>query len=776
MGGEHDSGWLPGAKAWLSELSHRSLAICLAVAAFASIVISFRIPLIYQLLAEQDQRLQDQFFAWRDALPISARDNWQDRDIVTVCVDNVSARRLGMPLPWPRQIYAYLVRKLVGAGARVIAFDMLFDEQSPLSGTGEPSPRLKALLPADELKRWSNSPAADDKAFADQIKAAGNVVLADTVEVKHNLSHSRSQYFYKIPNQSLVNALGAESGSIGNINVQTDEDNVVRRASLVFPDFKQLPLTYTAFAVRIAEKAESRRAGFEWPGKLLLGERILPTKIRVNFLGPPGTVNSIPFWKAIDWERHIGANPFQNKVVLVGYQDTTVDAGVSRSDAGISDSDAGVSDSDNDAQSTLPANAFLTPTAGFARPMPGLELQATIVANIETGRYLAEPELWEELLLVLLAALLVARSVQVLQGRPWSTLVAISAFAFAWLAAAFMLFLQCGAVIPVLVPILGVSVPAWFLVLIDQNLYFDRERRKHTRVFRYLTRPELAQEIDRRQLKELGLQGKRATVTTLSCQLHNFLSITREKTPEAVIQMLHECVQLMIECVHEHNGLVNRPSNYGIMAIWGAPLPSPEETQCRLAARCALQIQDRLHKLAELWQRDGRINSAQRLKCWFGIAGGEAACGRIGTESHSEYMIVGQDVDLSGFLESLNRRYGTQCLISERTAQIISEDYECREIDKLKVDNEHKAQYIHELLCDKGQLPGAMDEATAIYRLGMAAMEERNFEEAARLFSTILRLVPDDQPTAMMLGRCRVFLQKPPEPGWDGATLMADML
>src|SRR5262249_27721699 len=133
-------------------------------------------------------------------------------------------------------------------------------------------------------------------------------------------------------------------------------------------------------------------------------------------------------------------------------------------------------------------------------------------------------------------------------------------------------------------------------------------------------------------------------------------------------------------------------------------------------------------------------------------------------------------VDLSVLLESLNKRYGTKCLVSERAAQLISQHFECRELDKLKINQHDKPQYIYELFCQKDKLPGAMDEAIALYKQGLAAVEERNFEEAERLFSTILRMVPDERPASLMLERCREYVRKPPEPDWDGAILMADII
>ena len=78
--------------------------------------------------------------------------------VVVVAIDEQSARDLGLPeLPrtWPRRLHAELVRHLVDAGARAIAFDLTFDTPSV-----EPS---------------------DDAEFAAAIRAAGNVLLAEAI-------------------------------------------------------------------------------------------------------------------------------------------------------------------------------------------------------------------------------------------------------------------------------------------------------------------------------------------------------------------------------------------------------------------------------------------------------------------------------------------------------------------------------------------------------------------------------------------------------------------
>jgi len=752
-------------KAVARSLSARTLAICLAVAVFACLVLTWRPPLLYDFLSGQELRLSDQFFLWR-ALLAGGRGGQAAPDLVLVNVDSESARRLGMPLPWPRQVYALLCRRLREAGARVVAFDLLFDGPSPLSAGASAalSPRLKAVLPDSMSLAWSTTADGDDRALADEFRRMKNVVLADNVEVRVNLFNGRTQYFYRTPYEEFVSALGSDAGSIGNVDVQPDEDGVVRRAPLVLESFKHLSIFYHSFGLRVCEKAEKARAVVDGQERLALAGGWFPHTIRINYLGPAGSVTAIPFWRAVDWEKHFVANPFSGRIVLVGYQDSPA-------------SEELVPQGALPHRQALPFNSFLTPTAGFSSPMSGVELQANVIANILNRRPLSEPDLWEQILIVFFVALLAARILEQLRGKPWWMLVSVVCFSVIWLALSFAAFAWLGCVIPVVVPTAGVAFPALLLVLTDQNLFFVHERRKHTRIFRSLVPQALAEEIERRRLGELGLEGKTAVVTTLSFQLQGLTPLIEHKTPEAAIRMLDQCVAIMTASVHERNGLVNRVSNHGLMAVWGAPLPVPEISGARLAADCCLDAGGQLASLSAAWQREGRINSNQALSFSCGISTGPASCGRMGSESHTEYGVIGRCVDLAFLLEVMNKKYGTRCLVAERTSQILSEHFEIRELDKVKLEAGDKPQYIYELLCPKGKLPGAMEEAAALYRQGLAAMEERNFAEAERVFSTILlRLVPDDRPAAIMLERVRGFLRTPPEPDWDGAVLVADLM
>ncbi|HEY9869223.1 MAG TPA: CHASE2 domain-containing protein, partial [Candidatus Obscuribacterales bacterium] len=294
-------------RAWSRDLSNRSLAICLAVGFFACLVVLFRPPLLFDFLWGEDNRLQDRFFTWRNNLggilryqPISPD------DIVIVSIDADSTRKFGIYPPWPRQLYAALVRELTRAGAGVVAFDLIFDGPSSLKAAGDSGSQWKPgeNLPPALAKSWKSTPALDDQALTEALQGKQNVVLATNVEVSTSFFTGHSRLLLHTPYEPFVLALGADAGSLGNVVVEPDKDGVVRKGALVFEKFRNLGPFFQSFGLRAAEKKLNSRAVFGAGRRVYFYDRTYPESFRINFVGPAGTFKAIPFWKALQWERH----------------------------------------------------------------------------------------------------------------------------------------------------------------------------------------------------------------------------------------------------------------------------------------------------------------------------------------------------------------------------------------------------------------------------------------------------------------------------------------
>src|SRR5687767_11200862 len=185
-------------------------------------------------------------------------------DIVVVEIDDQSFSRLALQWPWPRSLHARLTDRLRTAGAKVIAFDVLFSEPS--------------------------SPA-EDTALADAFARAGNVALA----TDHRVIESRgAQRTLRVAPLPVFENARARPGVVNQIQ---DRDGVVRRARLLV---NGVP----SFAAVTAQAAG-------WRGELA------PESFVINYVGPSPAFRSVSYWEALD-AREIPDDVFKDKIVVIG--------------------------------------------------------------------------------------------------------------------------------------------------------------------------------------------------------------------------------------------------------------------------------------------------------------------------------------------------------------------------------------------------------------------------------------------------------------------------
>jgi len=738
----------------LSDVRKRAMAICLAFGLIVALVQLLHVPGIADFMDAEELAVQDKFFRVRDKLLHRAHPLVDE--IILVRADSDSARRLGVPpdQPLPRRAYALLLKRLEEAGAQVIAFDL------PLE---RPSSAGKSSIGSTIPDPWPN--VGDDQSFAEQLSEAKNVVIASSVDLE---SHVRSE-IYRCPATPFLEALGTDTGSVGNALILPDRDGVVRHMPLVFEHFNPSAFFYKSFGLRVAEKQLGARAMVDSPDRMFLRKHLYPTNIRINFIGPTNTFRTIPLWRALEWEKHFAhhglflpsndsdanhspeqdeaaaANPFTNKIVLVGPVDDTIENQAPLQKGAASQA----------------SDSFPTPASAAGNPMSAIEIQANVISNVLHDRFLDEPDASKSALIIILLATLLGMVLGKFQSRPWLSLAIMVVFAALWIAGAYFAFLQLHILIPVVVPLAVIVFPCWALVTLDAQSFAKREKRRRTRVFRSLASKPLAQEIERKLLAELGLEGKLMTVTVLACQMRDFIGDRQDESAEAVMLRLNACLSVMMSCIGDHHGLVERIWHCGVIGIWGAPIAMSEERQAKLATECALAMRKRLFDVHD--SEDPEAAASFNFTC--GISTGESICGTINAAARdtslTHYGALGPAVDLAVELESLNPSYGTTFMLAGATATLVAQTFEVREIDRVKLGRDSAAP-VYELLPWEGSLPGALEEAMALFKQGRVSFEEGRVQEAEQLFSTSLRMVPHDKPTMIMLDRCREIIGKLP--------------
>jgi adenylate cyclase len=124
------------------------------------------------------------------------------------------------------------------------------------------------------------------------------------------------------------------------------------------------------------------------------------------------------------------------------------------------------------------------------------------------------------------------------------------------------------------------------------------------------------------------------------------------------------------------------------MAVWNAPVSVQGHSERALEAALEMQRQvDNLSKTDEFWIAALQAVHKAKLRVRMGLHTGNALCGNLGAQKRMKYGLLGDVISISSALEDLNKKYGTNILITEDIylAPAVNEKFQCRIMDKVKV-------------------------------------------------------------------------------------------
>lgn len=178
----------------------------------------------------------------------------------------------------------------------------------------------------------------------------------------------------------------------------------------------------------------------------------------------------------------------------------------------------------------------------------------------------------------------------------------------------------------------------------------------------------------------LRLEGERRKVTILFSDIRHFTAISEKLPPEKVVSILNEYFDQMLEAIFSHQGTLDKFMGDGLMVEFGAPLDDPEQE--KNAILCALDMQKKLQKLCEKWERQGKI----ALEMGIGIHTGMAIVGNIGSEERMQYTAVGDTVNVAARLEQVTKALNQQIIISEETYKGLGGAFSTKSLGPLNLE------------------------------------------------------------------------------------------
>lgn len=159
------------------------------------------------------------------------------------------------------------------------------------------------------------------------------------------------------------------------------------------------------------------------------------------------------------------------------------------------------------------------------------------------------------------------------------------------------------------------------------------------------------------------VQGERRRVTILFSDIRGFTSLSEKLSPEAVVALLNEYFDKMVEIIFKHGGTLDKYMGDGIMVIFGAPAEDPYQEEH--AVRAALEMQHEVAALSARWLKEYSVD----VRIGVGINTGTAIVGNIGSSKRLEYTAIGDTVNLASRLEAATKEHHVGILLSEYTQQ-----------------------------------------------------------------------------------------------------------
>ncbi|MGI8430885.1 MAG: CHASE2 domain-containing protein [Chthoniobacterales bacterium] len=445
--------------------------------------------------------------------------------------------------PWPREVYALVLQRLVEAGAKVVAFDLIFPTSTP---NDEPFERALECYRAHAIiaSNFTSGSARGSFTTGASITRPPDSLIPDTKPTDDRVAYS---------------------------NFWPDEDDVVRHAQyrITFEQVEGKPsapdserfLSFGAQVLRKSGHADAIPAGlddhlfrFTAPSR----EGFAPRSLFEIFVPD--------YWK----HNYQSGAFFRGKTVVIG------------------------------AEGNWQHDEHPTPFGS----MPGPELHLNAINAALHHEFIGELSP-RAVLLVTIAAGLLAVLLSLAIPSPWLRLLALAATDAGWAWIALTAFNHASIYLPIAAPGLQFNVTVLLGLAVDFTLERMEKGRVRQTLERYVSRDVVREMLDKPKLFEQALGGVSKRVTILFSDIRGYSKVSAASDPQTLVRQLNDYLTAMVECVFRHGGTLDKFMGDAVMAVWGNVRSEGPADDAVAAVRAALAMRIELARLNAKWRREG---------------------------------------------------------------------------------------------------------------------------------------------------------------------------
>jgi class 3 adenylate cyclase/CHASE2 domain-containing sensor protein len=612
------------ARANLMQMSWRSLLA--ALLAFAILAVFYITPLGRSWLATIDLPAIKLRYALRG--PVEPDPQLRVVGITENTIAQFAAGGIYYP-PLPRDWHATAIRRLADAGARIVVLDILFSEAGSWDEAEDTALRDAVtycrecgceVVLAAVVERMDLAAGAHVETL---VKPAPVIMEADP---HLGLSNTQQKLSFKLFELA---GLTMELGDSGKMEMHTQAVEAFR--VLCDKDKRDFDSELSRATISVVDRESGRSREFfhvnyfakpeYFPGYSYDYIRLFPELWLENTDDQPENAGSLAFRGLTDDELADLTAIFSGTAVFIG----------SRAKA------------DND--------YFNTPYG----QMFGVDTNAQAFDTLAQRRIVRSAA--PLVVLVIMLTLAVAGSRIALAPRLGIGLAAGVGLLIVVTGSNMLLFRWASIELPFSALLLGALIPMTTCT-VYRGVTQELERRRIRLIFgRYVSDHIVEQIIADPDLAGLG--GIERTVAVLFNDIRDYSTITEHLSPQQIVEFLNIYLTAASEEVQSHGGFVDKYLGDGMMAFFGAPVPTKDPAGDAIQAALAM-----IHALHKQVHPQVEAMGVPRFKVGIGIHLGPAVMGNIGSERRHDYTLIGDAVNVASRVEAETKQCGWAVLVT----------------------------------------------------------------------------------------------------------------
>ena len=259
------------------------------------------------------------------------------------------------------------------------------------------------------------------------------------------------------------------------------------------------------------------------------------------------------------------------------------------------------------------------------------------------------------------------------------------------------------------------------------------------------------------------LGGVRQPTTIMFSDLAGFTKASEGLAPEDVLARLSDYFDVMATAIHDHQGTIDKYIGDAIMALWNAPSSDPDHQihACEAMLACS--------RAGAALNADFARRGLPPFTTRLGLHTGTVVVGNVGSRKRMQYTALGSAVNLASRVEGINKKFGTELLITGAVEEAVRGRFILRPFGPVIASGTSIPIPLFELLgCADLDDPLILARVQA-WQVAFDAYTARQWPEAAQGFRDFLHQWPDDGAATLFLAQCQSFVAAPPPDDFNGA-------